>query len=196
MPERDVYGCSVWLYRGRGPGTVINRVEGCLTESILIVSVCHRIYIDCFCSCYLSEAILIVAVFQNQYCLFLSVTEFIFIVSVCASEMWTVAEGDWIVQEDGGRKSDRETIVSARFWMLEFGNIKVAMRKIAVKWNWENQIEKQMPSLFVNARNNAFSFWNQKIKRNMMKKWMDMGRIKKQMPSLFVNARNNAFSLC
>ena len=31
-------------------GTVINRVEGCLSESILIVSVCHRIYIDCFCA--------------------------------------------------------------------------------------------------------------------------------------------------
>ena len=43
---------------------------------------CHRIYIDCFCACDLSDSILIVAVFQNQYWLFLSITEFILIVSV------------------------------------------------------------------------------------------------------------------
>ena len=73
-------------------------MDGCRSESILIVSVCHRIYIDCFCACYISEAILIVAIFQNQYCLFLSVTEFILIVSVRAREMWKVAKGDWVAR--------------------------------------------------------------------------------------------------
>ena len=92
----------------------------CVTEFILIVSAraifqkqywlwlsfrikCHRIYIDCFCACYLSEAILIVAVFRNKYYLFLSVTEFIFIVSVRAREMCMATVGDWIAPEDRGR---------------------------------------------------------------------------------------------
>ena len=66
--------------------------SGPLSESILIVSVHHRIYIDCFCARDLSDSILIVAVFQNHYRLFLSVTEFIFIVSVRARVMWTVVE--------------------------------------------------------------------------------------------------------
>jgi hypothetical protein len=85
MRERDVDGCIGWLDHAIGRGMVINREEVGFSESILIVSVCHRIYIDCFCArdllesifdCgYFSESLLFISdchrIFQNQYFLLL-----------------------------------------------------------------------------------------------------------------------------
>jgi hypothetical protein len=83
--ERDVDGCTGWLDHAIGRGMVINREEVGFSESILIVSVSHRIYIDCFCArdllesifdCgYFSESLLFISdchrIFQNQYFLLL-----------------------------------------------------------------------------------------------------------------------------
>jgi hypothetical protein len=46
-----------------------------------------------------------VAVFQNHYCLFLCVSKFIFIVSVHARVMWTVADRcGWFQRAAGARE--------------------------------------------------------------------------------------------
>ena len=75
-----------------------------------------RINIDNFCisqnlySLFLhprdfSESIFFVAVFQIHYCLFLCVSKFIFIVSVHARVMWTVADRcGWFQRAAGARE--------------------------------------------------------------------------------------------
>jgi len=53
-------------------GVLINPVEGGISETLLIVSLRHRIYIDCFCvRVTFQNQYSCMAAFQNQFLLFL-----------------------------------------------------------------------------------------------------------------------------